>query len=542
VRRWVCVSLVGLVVALGAPAAGAQSTYQAPVDAPVVDVFRPPATPYGPGNRGIDYGTEPGEAVYASADGVVVFAGRVGLSQHVVVLHDDGIRTSYSFLAEVDVRRGDHLAQGDVVGRAGAELHFGARIGDEYLDPARLLTGSPPAVHLVPVDARRPGSEAAERKGLLRSLVSGLGHWANGGASAVAWARDRAGELASFGRDYVREQVDRLLLTAKLLAVAGTPQVFALDLLSAVRAIARDQDGCTPHATRPKRRTGGRHLAVLVGGFGSSGGDAAVLDVDTRALGYADTDVAQFSYRGGQAPGRRQLAGVPVHDYESSDSSGDIAEAAERFRDLLEQIRIRYPGVPVDVIAHSQGGLVTRAALGDDLDHLDPRLPPVDHVITLGTPHHGADLADFNVALGSSPLGRLAQTVVDGATDGGTDPRSPAAGQLSTVSPLADTLDGRPLPQGSRVTSISASGDLVVPVPRAVLDAADNVVVPLTGLHAHDELPGSRQALREMQLALAGQAPTCTSAGSVVLGSLIAAVEHQVATVTVGSALPVLSR
>jgi pimeloyl-ACP methyl ester carboxylesterase len=267
-----------------------------------------------------------------------------------------------------------------------------------------------------------------------------------------------------------------------------------------------------------------------------------VLDVDTSALGFADSDVAQFSYRGGQAPGARQLEGVPVNDYDTRDSEGDIAEAAQEFRDLLETVRITHPDVPVDVIAHSQGGLVVRAALGDDLDHLDPRLPDVDHVITLGTPHHGADLADINASLGIHPVGQLVQAGVREATDARTDPWSDAAGELSTVSSFTRSLAGRDLPD-SRITAIAASGDMVVPVPRAVLDDADNVVVPLTGLHAHDELPGSPQAMREMQLALAGQRPTCTGTGDAVLGAVVATVEHQLGgAIAAGSILAGQSR
>ena len=80
--------------------------YRPPVDAPVTDPFRPPLTPYGPGNRGIEYATVPGTLVRAAADGLVVFAGPVAGALHVTVLHGDGIRTSYSFLAVIRVRRG----------------------------------------------------------------------------------------------------------------------------------------------------------------------------------------------------------------------------------------------------------------------------------------------------------------------------------------------------------------------------------------------------------------------------------------------------
>src|SRR5688572_19970436 len=84
--------------------------YTPPVDAAVVDGFEPPSAPYGPGNRGIDYGTAPGATVRAAAGGMVVFAGQVGLDRHVVVLHLDGVRTTYAFLGDVLVRRGDTIA------------------------------------------------------------------------------------------------------------------------------------------------------------------------------------------------------------------------------------------------------------------------------------------------------------------------------------------------------------------------------------------------------------------------------------------------
>ncbi len=124
--------------------------HRPPVDAPVVDGFRPPASPFGPGNRGIDYATAEGTPVRASADGQVVFAGPVGGQLHVVVRHADGIRTSYSFLAAVSVRRGHLVSAGAQVGTSGPSLHFGARRGDAYIDPLTLFGPVGEArVHLV---------------------------------------------------------------------------------------------------------------------------------------------------------------------------------------------------------------------------------------------------------------------------------------------------------------------------------------------------------------------------------------------------------
>src|SRR2546430_12608760 len=144
------VALLVAGVVRAAPAA-AGGGYQPPVAAPVADPFRPPAQTYGPGNRGIDYATAPGTDVKAAADGEVVFAGQVGGTLHVVVLHGDGIRTSYSFLSSIRVQRGDKVHQGQVVGTTGTQpFHFGARAGDAYIDPALLLSTGPPDVHPAP--------------------------------------------------------------------------------------------------------------------------------------------------------------------------------------------------------------------------------------------------------------------------------------------------------------------------------------------------------------------------------------------------------
>jgi hypothetical protein len=186
--------------------------------------------------------------------------------------------------------------------------------------------------------------------------------------------------------------------------------------------------------------------------------------------------------------------------------------------------------VPIDLIAHSQGGLVVRVALAVDED-----LPHVDHVITLGTPHHGADLADLNAAVGRAPVGPLLQLGVREATDDAVDPWSPAIDQLRTDSSFSHDLARLPVPDGVRFTSIAASGDYIVPSPRAALDGATNVVVPVVGLHPHDDLPGSEQAAREMALALADQRPTCASIRGALLGAVVALAEHQVAVAATGA-------
>ena len=141
---------------LPAPAAPAgplaDPMFRAPVSAPVSDPFRLPEGPYGPGNRGIEYDTEPGVVVAAAAAGEVVFAGSVAGSLHVTVDHGGGVVSSYSYLETIAAPVGASLARGDPVGTASERLHFGVRVDGAYVDPASLTAVGTVTVRLVPLN------------------------------------------------------------------------------------------------------------------------------------------------------------------------------------------------------------------------------------------------------------------------------------------------------------------------------------------------------------------------------------------------------
>ncbi|MGH8999271.1 MAG: murein hydrolase activator EnvC family protein [Acidimicrobiia bacterium] len=133
-----------------------------PADGPVERAFEAPSSPYGPGHRGIDYATRPGTPVRAAADGLVVFAGPVAGSLHVVVSHGRSWLTSYGYLAGAAVEAGQTVGRGDLVGVSGGKgeahrpdvVHFGLRRGARYVDPAPRMGPPLPAVHLAPLDGR----------------------------------------------------------------------------------------------------------------------------------------------------------------------------------------------------------------------------------------------------------------------------------------------------------------------------------------------------------------------------------------------------
>ena len=512
-RRVAVVLAAVAVLARPVPAASDPSgvTYRPPVDAPVVDRFRPPPEPWARGNRGVDYATAPGTPVGAAAPGEVVYAGAVGGTLHVVVLHDDGIRTSYSFLQSVTVRRGDRVGAGQEVGRAGDRLHFGARAGDAYVDPLGLFAGGPPEVHLVPDEERRPGSEARERDGLLRSLAGAASRFVDVGASALAWARDRVGEIAERSYELAWEEVvDRY---EEVLALAN----YAWDLNPAVglARVARagvdwwaQRRGCTPADVAPPRLTR-RHIAVTVGGLGSTGelGGSPVDDLDTTALGYAAGDVVRFSYSGEHGETTAESS------YTGRDTSQDLRDSGRRLRRLLERLGREHPGVPIDIITHGHGGVVARQALATETDPGDPTLPPINALVTLGAPHTGQELASALTLVGRTGVGELAGATVDAVRSDAAAVRGEAVEQLAESSSFLDRLKRTPLPPGVNVTSIGARGDLTVPARHTRLEGAHNVVLTVPGgaFGQHSAVPGSPEARREVALAVAGMAPTCQS-------------------------------
>ncbi len=122
--------------------------HRPPVDAEVVDFFRPPAHVGAPGNRGLEYDPEPGQPVRASAAGEVVFAGSVVHNRFVTVRHRSGLRTAYGYLGWIAVAEGDRVVAGQLVGTTSERFFFSVRAGDAYVDPDQVMSAG--RVRLIP--------------------------------------------------------------------------------------------------------------------------------------------------------------------------------------------------------------------------------------------------------------------------------------------------------------------------------------------------------------------------------------------------------
>lgn len=118
-------------------------------------------------HAGLDMPAPKGTPVAAAADGRVALAGELYFSGGTVLLdHGGGLFTQYFHLSRVDVKDGDVVAKGTVVGLVGAtgrvtgpHLHWGARWNGARVNPRALLAlpawpvaaptvpGAPPGLH-----------------------------------------------------------------------------------------------------------------------------------------------------------------------------------------------------------------------------------------------------------------------------------------------------------------------------------------------------------------------------------------------------------
>lgn len=160
--------------------------------------------------------------------------------------------------------------------------------------------------------------------------------------------------------------------------------------------------------------------------------------------GYAMWGIRRTLERRGR-PTRAVFLGLPYR------SPQVYARSLTRALAALEAAR---PGEPVDVVAHSMGGLVLRLALAGE-----PELAArVRRIVTLGTPHHGTALLRW---IRSGPVYRMMGFGVP---------------FLESLPPFSDSVPW------AEVTTIATAHDLVVfPVETAHLAGARQITLERVG-------------------------------------------------------------
>ncbi len=102
-------------------------------------------------HQGLDISLEKGSPVYATADGTVDTAAYSGDYGNLIVLrHGYGLTTRYGHLSAFNVKTGQQVHRGDVIGyvgatgrATGAHLHYEILANGKLINPLQLLTAPP---------------------------------------------------------------------------------------------------------------------------------------------------------------------------------------------------------------------------------------------------------------------------------------------------------------------------------------------------------------------------------------------------------------
>ncbi|XRQ03793.1 murein hydrolase activator EnvC family protein [Actinomadura welshii] len=203
--------LLTCVIATGAPGLDAWRWPLGPPAPRVVGGFAPPASPWGPGHRGVDLAASPEQAVHAAGAGRVAYADRLA-GRGVVAIDHGALRTTY-LPVRPSVPVGRKVASGTRIGvvEGGLSpctepcLHWGLRRGSVYLNPLDLvqrqvrllpLWGEPTPSQPEPSPTHRTPEPAPEPRMSLRDATTATGGALTGMVLAFTlaftWRRTRA--------------------------------------------------------------------------------------------------------------------------------------------------------------------------------------------------------------------------------------------------------------------------------------------------------------------------------------------------------------
>jgi murein DD-endopeptidase MepM/ murein hydrolase activator NlpD len=123
-----------------------------PVRGYITDGFGNRRNPFGgaayENHSGLDIATNYGTAIEATADGRVIFAGMYGGYGNVVVIdHGYGVTTRYGHMSQINVKMGQALARGKMIGAVGStgrstapHCHYEVRLHDRPVNPLNYIS------------------------------------------------------------------------------------------------------------------------------------------------------------------------------------------------------------------------------------------------------------------------------------------------------------------------------------------------------------------------------------------------------------------
>jgi len=264
---------------------------------------------------------------------------------------------------------------------------------------------------------------------------------------------------------------------------------------------------CDAHAPAADGSGGSNHRVMIVAGIDSSitnGGPSSALPADK--LGYEASEVSYYSYAQGGG------------DYTPTDTEASLATAARRLGEQLQELERREPGREVDLLAHSQGGVVVAEFLTHVYQPGDPSYPPLGTAVMMASPLGGATGATVFDGLRRSMAGRQALNAAHAA--GLPNPNAESIAELSKHSEFMRAQRATRLPE-MQLTTIGASQDVIAPAGDTERRGAQHYTAIPRGLNGHSSIVTDSSALRATRAALERKPLPCQSLATTLTGTLL---------------------
>lgn len=286
------------------------------------------------------------------------------------------------------------------------------------------------------------------------------------------------------------------------------------------------------------------NIVVAVAGIGSHTDElsdgkikaaASMYNMDLRTLGYSEDSIFHYSYKGieereGQGPYRLHAP------YTREDTYQSLRDAAGLLARQVEEIHKLYPKKEIDIVAHSQGGLVAQYYLAALYQPKRLESPQVDHFVAIATPHGGADAAQLHRQIAGSEYGDFLLEGWDELSrmTGLPRPSSAAVQEMAEDSTFLTELDRLWNPEKVETTTIAATFDYVVTAPHTHLKGATHFTANLPTtfgsiFNAHGDVVEANNTKQIIYGALSDDPVACTAFRDAVadhgIGNAISTVE-----------------
>ncbi len=273
------------------------------------------------------------------------------------------------------------------------------------------------------------------------------------------------------------------------------------------------------------------NILVAVAGIGSSTSEgphgikprASVYEGDWSQMGYTDGNVYHFSYKGLESRGSNDEYALHAV-YSKEETFKSIVLSARLLDRQIREIHRLNPDKEIDIVAHSQGGLVAQEYITRLYSPKNEIGLDISHFVSISTPHQGADAAQLNARLADNDAGRQALLELETLATkmDWPPPSSQSAKEMAEGSPFIRRLNADWDPTKVPTTTIGASYDLMVTPQQTRLKGASHYTslldessffgldLPVPTLYSHGIIVNSMTTKQIIYNTLADTPSPCT--------------------------------